>query len=66
MIGNHPSKQWYVPLSIDQKIMLKELCPLLVGLSFEELGHIFSFEERIEILYNKLQKEGFLVGGSVN
>ena len=50
---------WYKSLNIDQKIMLKELCYDITGIDFRELGLMFSFRERIEILYNKLVKEGF-------
>ena len=51
--------KWYKTLSINQKINLKEFCPIILGIKFEDLGFMFSFKERINIIYNKLQNEGF-------
>jgi hypothetical protein len=52
--------KWYITLSIHQRIALKESCHLIVGISWDSLGKIFTMRERIEILYGKLQKEGIL------
>lgn len=53
--------EWYKGLNIDQKINVKMLCPLILGVKFEELNFMFSFRERIEMIYNKLRKEGFQI-----
>ena len=53
--------EWYKTLNIDQKVNLKELCPEILGVGFQELNPLFSFTERIEMLYNKLKFEGFEV-----
>jgi hypothetical protein len=53
--------KWYSTLTIDQKIMLKSLCNTILGVGFNELGPIFTFRERIEMLYNKLKMEGFQI-----
>ena len=51
---------WYKTLSINQRLSLKELCPTIVGCTWEDLGLLFTIKERIEILYNKLKLEGIL------
>lgn len=51
--------EWYKTLTIWQKINLKECSDLIVGMSFTDMGLFFSFKERIDMLYDKLQKEGF-------
>lgn len=50
---------WYLSLSINQKINAKECFVLLTGVKFDDLSFIFSFGERINIMYNKLKMEGF-------
>ena len=52
---------WYKTLDINRRIALKELCKALTGATFEELGLLFSLRERVEILHQKLQLEGFSV-----
>ena len=52
---------WYKTLDIQQRINLKELCPLIVGVLFTDLLKLFSFDEVIDILHNKLKLEGFEV-----
>ena len=52
---------WYKSLTIEQKINLKDCAKLIVGMTWEDMGKLFSFTERINILHNKLQLEGFTV-----
>jgi len=52
---------WYKTLTIEQRINLKELSELICGIRFETLISIFGFYDAIELLYNKLQIEGFLI-----
>ena len=51
--------EWYKSLTIEQKINLKDCAGLIVGMTWEDMGKLFSFTERINILHNKLQLEGF-------
>jgi hypothetical protein len=51
------SLTWYKLLPIHIKINFKECAILLVGISWEQLSLLFSFEEKIDILYNKLTIE---------
>jgi hypothetical protein len=51
---------WYKQLSINQKIFIKENCKKITGLSFSDLGFLFSYKERIDIIYNKLILEGII------
>jgi hypothetical protein len=51
--------EWYKTLNIHQKIYLKALCVDIIGFEFSDLDFMFSFCERINILYNKLKLEGF-------
>ena len=51
--------EWYKTLNIHQKINLKGMSKLIIGVDFSDLAFMFSFRERIEILYNKLKLEGF-------
>lgn len=53
------SLHWYKSLSINQKISLKELSELICGIKWADFNILFSPIERIEILHNKLQIEGF-------
>lgn len=51
--------EWYSKLNINQKINAKECYYLLFNIRFGDLAFLFSFEERIDIMYNKLKFEGF-------
>jgi hypothetical protein len=51
--------EWYKTLNIHQKINLKELCKVIIGIDFSKLLLLFSFQEGINIIYNKLKLEGF-------
>ena len=55
-----PSLHWYLSLDIHTRINLKECSELIVGFKFGALSFIFSFKERVEILYNKLIIEGII------
>jgi len=51
---------WYKTLDIHTKINAKaEVYHLLTGVKFEDLSFMFTFRERIDIMYNKLIMEGF-------
>jgi len=50
---------WYGQLSIHQRINIKECFEVLCGISWENMGKIFSLRVRITIIYDKLQLEGF-------
>ena len=52
---------WYRSLTIQQKLALKELSQDICGFSWRLLGEIFTPRERIELLHQKLQMEGFVV-----
>lgn len=52
---------WYKALTVEQKINLKDCCSLIVGMTWNEMGLLFSFKERINILHRKLEVEGFQV-----
>ena len=52
--------EWYKSLSVDQRINLKELCPIICGMDFQWLGVLFTLDERIALLHRKLQIEGIL------
>lgn len=50
---------WYKTLNWKQRFALRECCQDIVGITWEQLGLLFSFRERVEILHQKLQLEGF-------
>ena len=50
---------WYKTLDINKRIALKELCKTICGVTWEQLRLLFSMSENIELLYRKLQLEGF-------
>jgi len=52
--------QWYKQLDCNTRINVKEVFVLLTGTSFESLNFMFSYIERIEIMYNKLKLEGII------
>lgn len=51
--------QWYLSLDINLRINAKTCFELLTGIRFEDLSFMFSFKERLGIMYNKLKLEGF-------
>lgn len=51
--------KWYLTLDIHARINVKDAFELLTNVSFDKLAFMFSFSERIDILYNKLKMEGF-------
>ena len=53
--------KWYLTLSIQQRINLKELYSTITGIDFAAAGLLFSFRERIELVYEKLKMEGFQI-----
>ncbi len=53
--------KWYKTLTVLQRINLKDLFPSIVGVDFQTLGNLFSFRERIEIVYQKMKMEGFQI-----
>jgi hypothetical protein len=52
---------WYKTLTLKQKFALKELSEAICGISWQDLGLIFSPRERLDILHSKLKSEGFQV-----
>ena len=59
VIETDKAMQWYKTLDINKRIALKELSPTICGVDFQEIGCLFTLDERIGILYRKLQLEGF-------
>lgn len=53
--------KWYKTLSILQRINLKDMYAGITGISFTDAGMLFNFQERIELVYQKLQLEGFAI-----
>lgn len=51
---------WYKSLDIHTRINMKECFDLLLGVSFTELGMLFSLRERLNIFYNKAKMEGII------
>lgn len=54
-----PAVSWYKSLSLNQKMALKEVSALICGMKWEDFNILFSPQERLEILHNKLMLEGF-------
>lgn len=52
--------EWYKTLDIHTRINMKECFYLACGIKFEDLSFIFSFRDRINILYKKLLYEGLI------
>ncbi len=51
--------KWYKKLPIKQKIALKECVHMLTGMRWEDFTILFTPRERLEIIYDKLELEGF-------
>lgn len=51
--------EWYKTLDIDRRIALKVSCKMICGISFIDLGRLFTFSQRMDMMYNKLKLEGF-------
>jgi hypothetical protein len=54
-----PSYLWYQSLSRKQKASFRESFHLATGVQLMTAMRLFSFQECIDLLYNKLQREGF-------
>ena len=54
---------WYKTLDIDRKINLKSISYIICGIEFKDLVKIFKFKGSINLLYNKLKREGFDLKG---
>lgn len=52
---------WYKTLTIEQRINLKDLCPLICGIGFADLIRVLGFKLTINTLHEKLKLEGFEV-----
>lgn len=50
---------WYKKLTIEQKINLKDLCPIICGAEFSGLVRILGFRLTINTLHEKLKLDGF-------
>lgn len=53
--------EWYRTLDVNRKIAAKQCFILLCGVDFVKLGLLFSFRERMDLMYEKLKLEGFNV-----
>ena len=53
------SIKWYSTLDINKRIAHKELAILICGMSWNNMNLLFSLDEKIELVYNKLLIEGF-------
>lgn len=52
--------EWYKSLDIHTRINCKDCFELLCGVEFSQIGRLLDFRERITIMYDKLQMEGFI------
>jgi len=52
---------WYKTLTIEQRINLKELCPIICGAEFSGLVRVLGLRLTINTLHEKLKLEGFEV-----
>jgi hypothetical protein len=53
--------KFYLSLPLHIRINLKgEICELLCGIGFETLGKLFTFNERVQIIEDKLKLEGII------
>lgn len=53
---------WYKKLSINQKINLKEIYHWICGITWEQMTMMgFTFKEKVDLVHEKLQLEGFEV-----
>jgi hypothetical protein len=61
IVGNNllPAVSWYKSLSLNQKMALKEVSALICGMKWEDFNILFTPQERLVILHNKLMLEGF-------
>jgi len=50
---------WYKTLTVEQRINLKELCPIICGANFSGLVKLLGFKLTINTLHQKLQLDGF-------
>ena len=53
--------KWYLTKTIHEKITIKDTFYLLCGVKFSDLSFMFSFSERVDMMYQKLLLEGFIV-----
>ena len=49
--------EWYKSLDINSRINAKSSFELVTGLKFEDLSFLFSFKERVDMMYNTLSHE---------
>lgn len=49
--------KWYKSLTINQKINLKAMCHIICGMKWEDFNLLFTPQERIELIYNKMALE---------
>ena len=52
--------EWYKSLDIHTRINCKDCFELLCGVGFSHIDCLFSLEEQITIMYNKLKMEGLI------
>lgn len=51
--------EWYLSLTIHQRINMKGIAKMITGVSWSDMGIFFNIKERIEIIHGKLKDEGF-------
>lgn len=50
---------WYITLTIEQRINLKGLSESICGVRYDFLIRLFGMRQTIELLHQKLKVEGF-------
>lgn len=60
MSNKQSSVEWFKSLNVNTRINMKEIFILLTGMNFSDLNFLFSYKEKIDIMYNKLILEGLL------
>lgn len=52
--------EWYKTLSIHQKINLKSICSMIVGIEFASMTMLFGLKDSINLIHQKLLIENIL------
>ena len=52
--------EWYLTLSIHERINAKSVFVLLIGVEFGQLSFLLSFREQMDVMYDKLKIEGLI------
>lgn len=54
------SLQWYKSLNMNQRMSLRELSLAICGMAWNDFNVLFTPQERLDILHQKLKFEGIL------